>query len=172
MLESITIPSSVTSLGDECFARCISLRSITIPSSVTSLGISCFGGFILESIYFDGKLPANIESSNIDINCKIYVHKEYLQDYKDALGTKYKYIYAIEDATNINQTKIPKIVATYEGDILTISGLANGEVVRFFSPDGKLLGTSKAENGIASCTVKSSIVIAKIGVERIKLFVK
>ena len=41
-LTSITIPSSVTSLGDYCFSNCSGLTSITIPSSVTSLGASCF----------------------------------------------------------------------------------------------------------------------------------
>ena len=43
-LTSITIPSSVTSLGDLCFASCTSLDSIAIPSSVTSLGEGCFYG--------------------------------------------------------------------------------------------------------------------------------
>ena len=43
-LTSITIPSSVTSLGRACFKDCIGLTSITIPSSVTSLGGSCFWG--------------------------------------------------------------------------------------------------------------------------------
>ena len=41
---STVIPSSVTSLGDQCFSGCESLTSITIPSSVTSLGEWCFYG--------------------------------------------------------------------------------------------------------------------------------
>ena len=41
-LTSITIPSSVTSLGEACFSLCSGLTSITIPSSVTSLGDYCF----------------------------------------------------------------------------------------------------------------------------------
>ena len=43
-MKSITIPSSVTSLGDECFFWCDGLKSVTIPSSVISLGESCFSG--------------------------------------------------------------------------------------------------------------------------------
>ena len=43
-LRSIVIPSSVTSLGVACFAWCSNLRSIDIPSSVTSLGDNCFWG--------------------------------------------------------------------------------------------------------------------------------
>lgn len=45
-LTSITIPSSVTSFGDGCFAYCRALTSITIPTSVTSLGNRCFEGCI------------------------------------------------------------------------------------------------------------------------------
>ena len=41
-LTSITIPYSVTSLGNDCFHSCDALTSITIPSSVTSLGDHCF----------------------------------------------------------------------------------------------------------------------------------
>ena len=43
-LISITIPDSVTSIGDEAFSDCTSLTSITIPDSVTSIGDRAFYG--------------------------------------------------------------------------------------------------------------------------------
>lgn len=43
LLESVTIPSSVTKLGDYCFYGCKQLSSIDIPSLVTELGEYCFG---------------------------------------------------------------------------------------------------------------------------------
>ena len=39
---SITIPNSVTSIGEEAFRGCTGLTSVTIPNSVTSIGYSAF----------------------------------------------------------------------------------------------------------------------------------
>ena len=96
-LTSITIPSSVTSLGNSCFAECSGLTSITIPSSVTSLGEDCFDCCSgLETVYFKGNVPTFYYDSKpgIPTTTIIKVPKEYLQDYKDAFGYRYKYIYA------------------------------------------------------------------------------
>ena len=40
----VTIPSSVTSIGDEAFSYCTGLTSVTIPNSVTSIGDWAFDG--------------------------------------------------------------------------------------------------------------------------------
>ena len=41
-LTSVTIPDSVTSIGDRVFFSCKSLTSVTIPDSVTSIGFAAF----------------------------------------------------------------------------------------------------------------------------------
>lgn len=264
-LTSITIPSSVTKLELECFAYCSSLTSITILSSVTSLGYRCFDGCTnLESIYFKGKTPNRISDAEISKTCIIYVPSEYLQDYKDALGPDYKYIYTwnpnesgdddkpvtpcatpsvsyessklkfscetagakyhytisdkdmatdalcedgnvslsaaydisvyatadgyktsekakatlywvnanLENATNINQARTRGVVASAHDGIVSISGLDNGEVVKFYAADGKLIGSSSAVDGTASCAVSETMVIAKFGDNAIKVAVK
>ena len=264
-LTSITIPSSVTSLGYHCFYECSSLTSITIPSSVTSLGSSCFEGCVnLVSLYFKGEKPLNINYAFFPKTCIIYVPAEYLQDYKDALGPDYKYIYTwnpngsgdeekpvtpcatpsvfygagklkfscetagakyhytisdkdmatdalsedgnvflsaaydisvyatadgyktsekakatlywvnanLENATNINQARTRGVVASAHDGIVSISGLDNGEVVKFYAADGKLIGSSSAVDGTASCAVSETMIIAKFGDNAIKVAVK
>ncbi len=42
-LESVSLPSGITSIRDSVFSGCISLESITIPDSVTSIGNRAFG---------------------------------------------------------------------------------------------------------------------------------
>ena len=41
---SITIPNSVTAIGEEAFFGCSSLKSISIPNDIISLGSACFVG--------------------------------------------------------------------------------------------------------------------------------
>lgn len=264
-LTSITIPSSVTSLGGGCFSDCSGLTSITIPSSVTSLGESCFSYCSgLETVYFKGKVPEYTSRSGIPTATIIKVPTEYLQDYKDVLGSSYKYIYAwnpdgsgddtkpvtqcatpsvsyesgelkfasetagaeyhytitdadmasdayskegkvtlsaaynvsvyatadgytasdkaeatlywinanLDNGTNINLAKTRGIVASAHDGVVSISGLDNGEVVKFFAADGKYLGSTVAANGAASYAVSENLVIAKVGKDSIKIAMK
>ena len=67
-LQSITIPSNVTNIGSNTFYNCQSLQSITIPSNVTSIGSSAFNScYSLQSI----TIPSGITSigSNTFYNC-------------------------------------------------------------------------------------------------------
>ena len=264
-LTSITIPSSVTSLGSDCFWGCYNLTSITIPSSVTSLDFDCFKDCSgLETIYFKGKVPKYTSLSYISITTIIKVPTEYLQNYKNAFGSSYKYIYAwnpsesgddtkpvtqcatpsisyasgelkfasetagaeyhytitdadmasdayskdgkvtlsaayhisvyatadgysasdkaeatlywinanLDNGTNINQVRTRGVVASAHDGIITLSGLDDGEVVKFFAADGKYLGSTVAANGAASYAVSESLVIAKVGKDSIKIAMK
>ena len=75
-------------------------------------------------------------------------------------------------STNINQSKTRGIVATSDGGIVTLSGLDNGEIVKFFSPDGRLMGIEKAENGMVSYATYGKLTLAKVGKQTIKILSK
>ena len=76
------------------------------------------------------------------------------------------------ETANINLAKTRGIVASAHDGIVSISGLDNGEVVKFYAADGKLLGSSSAVGGVASCAVSEKMVIAKIGMDTIKVLIK
>ena len=264
-LTSITIPSSVTSLGNYCFEGCSNLTSITIPSSVTSLDFDCFKDCSgLETIYFKGKVPKYTSLSYISITTIIKVPTEYLQNYKNAFGSNYKYIYAwnpdetgddtkpvtqcstpsisyesgklkfdsetagakyhytitdtdiktdalsengevslsaayqisvyatadgytasdkaeatlywinanLDNGTNINQVRTRGVVASAHDGVISLSGLDDGEVVKFYAADGKYIGSTVAANGAASYAVSESLVVAKVGKDSIKIAMK
>jgi hypothetical protein len=44
LIESVEIPSSVTTIGEGAFSRCSGLTSVTIPDSVTTIGEMAFYG--------------------------------------------------------------------------------------------------------------------------------
>ena len=77
-LTSVTIPSSVTSIGDYAFYDCSGLTSVTIPSSVTSIGSYVFSDCSgLTSVTFFGKDKATVQGManyNWGLNSGCVIH--------------------------------------------------------------------------------------------------
>ena len=68
-LQSVSIPSGVTSIGNNTFQQCYSLRHFSIPSGVTSVGSSTFSQCqALRSV----SIPSGVTSigSNVFYNCR------------------------------------------------------------------------------------------------------
>ena len=78
----------------------------------------------------------------------------------------------LENGTNINQVRTRGVVASAHDGIISLSGLDDGEVVKFFAADGKYLGSTVAASGAASYAVSESLVIAKVGKDSIKIAMK
>jgi uncharacterized repeat protein (TIGR03803 family) len=68
-LTSVTIPNSVTSIGDYAFYNCFSLPSVTIPNSVTSIGEGAFRACSsLTRAYFQGNAPITPDRQTLFAN--------------------------------------------------------------------------------------------------------
>ena len=64
-LTSVTIPNSMTSIGSYAFQGCSGLTSVTIPNSVTSIGSYAFSGCSgLKSITWNAKNYPAISSAS------------------------------------------------------------------------------------------------------------
>ena len=164
-LTSITIPSSVTSLGYGCFDGCSGLTSITIPSSVTSLGGDCFEGCLkLETVYFKGKYcRSNYANLNIPTTSIIKVPTEYLQEYKNAFGPDYQYIYAWnpgetgEDSKPVTQCSTPSI--SYESGKLMFACETTGAKYHYTITDTDIKSNALSENGEVSLSAAYNISV-------------
>lgn len=62
-LTSITLPDSVTSIGNLAFSRCSGMTSITLPDSLTSIGYGAFNGCSkLTSIIWNGETYSSADA--------------------------------------------------------------------------------------------------------------
>lgn len=160
-LTSITIPSSVTYLCSFCFSGCSSLTSITIPSSVTSLGYyNCFEDCPkLEKVTFQGKLPEYTMGCGLQSTCIIYVPKAYLQDYKDALGNEYPYIYVLNDSESGEQKPEQCAVPTIsyaDGKLTFASSTPNAEY-HYTITDSDIASDAYCQDGIVKLSAAYNI---------------
>ena len=105
-------------------------------------------------------------------NISVYATADGYKASDKAEATLYWVNANLDTGTNINMVKTRGVVASAHDGIITLSGLDNGEVVKFYATDGKYLGSSVAANGAASYAVNESLVIAKVGKDSIKIAMK
>ena len=105
-------------------------------------------------------------------NISVYATADGYKASNKAEATLYWINANLDTGTNINMVKTRGVVASAHDGIITLSGLDNDEVVKFYATDGKYLGSSVAANGAASVAVNESLVIAKVGKDSIKIAVK
>ena len=105
-------------------------------------------------------------------NISVYATADGYKASDKAEATLYWINTNLDNGTNINMVKTRGVVASAHDGIITLSGLDNGEVVKFYATDGKYLGSSVAANGSASYAVNESLVIAKVGKDSLKIAVK
>ena len=155
----------VTSLDASCFLNCSGLTSITIPSSVTSLDYKCFSDCKnLETVYFKGKkCNSNYKDLYIPQTSIIKVPKEYLQDYKNAFGPNYQYIYAWnpdetgEDNKPVTQCSTPSV--SYGEGKLKFACETTGAKYHYTITDTDIKSDALSENGEVSLSAAYNISV-------------
>ena len=155
----------VTSLGASSFKGCSGLKSVTIPSSVTSLGESCFRGCQnLKTVYFEGKYcRSNYADLEIPTTCIIKVPTEYLQEYKDAFGSDYKYIYAWnpdgsgDDTKPVTQCATPSV--SYESGELMFASETAGAEYHYTITDADMASDAYSKEGKVTLSAAYNISV-------------
>ena len=151
----------VTAFGDNAFEECGGLKSITIPSSVTSLGVSCFYQcYKLEKAIFQGNLPQYTLNCGLLSTCFFYVPKAYYQNYKDALGSQYPYIYVpLKDESGEEkpneQCAVPDI--SYADGKLTFASSTPNAEYHYTITDTDMASDAYSQDGIVKLSAAYNI---------------
>ena len=178
-LSSVTIPSSVTSIGNYTFSDCSGLPSVTIPNTMTSIGEGAFSGCSgLTSVISKMVIPCNITSNcfpqDVFYNVTLNVPYGTTDIYK---LTNYwnKFLFIEEEVSDISQLiKIQKNILIQDG-FISVTGVGDGQQVAIYQTDGKQVATAKAQNGtacVATNISKGNTVIVKIGDKAIKVVMR
>ena len=121
----------------------------------------------IKSVYTD------VTNSAVNLSAcytiKAYAYAEGYTNSEQVTATLY-WINGSDVSTNINQTEMRGVMATYSGGIITVSGLSDGETVMFYDANGALLYTGTAQKGTISYAPSASgVIIVKIGTTSIKV---
>ncbi len=136
-LTSVTIPSSVTSIGGHAFSACLYLNSVTMPNSLTSIGEHAFAGCILLN-------SMNIPSSVISIG--------YL-----SFGSCTSLTAINVDSNNVNYASVDGVL--YSKDMTRLFECPAGKTEALTIPERVITIEISAfsDSALASVTVPSSV---------------
>lgn len=179
-INSITLPSSVTTIRDEAFSYCLNLRTINIPSGVASIGDKAFMNCrSLESITTYGSLGDEIFSGCIKLNEINIKGSSSIGDYAFSGCHKLKYITdetdsittvganVIRECENLSEITSTNIVASIVSDSLI------EESKRFITSNAKTcivyegaMRTDTADNNSFEISDSSYTNIGTLGVQK------
>ena len=114
-IASVVFSDGVKRIPAYLFARSEALKLVTIPNSVTSIGESAFTDCAnLNAIYNYGETPANAYSDSFDgVNkstCKLYVPKNSINAYKNApVWRDFYSISAVEDVQALENAEADNV---------------------------------------------------------------
>ncbi|MBQ8495332.1 MAG: leucine-rich repeat domain-containing protein [Clostridia bacterium] len=148
-LTSITIPSSVTSIGNEAFYGCSGLTSITIPDSVTSIGGSAFS-------YCTGLTSIALPDSITSIGGGVFYYCTGLMNFTIPDGVTSIGYNALAHCTSLTSITIPSSVTSIgEKAFLHCTGLTSITIPDSVTSIGKW--AFFCCSGLASISIPDSV---------------
>lgn len=178
-LKNIVIPKSVISIGYCAFACCFNLTSITIPNSVISIGGQAFALIDLTTVVSHMDNPCNLTSStfskNTFNNATLYVPIGTINKYKATDGWN-NFLFIEEGGPNaiVLPNDIEMMILSNDGEV-QIKGVTSGMTINIFDTAGRMVGSAKVST--ETTKIKTSlhygdIFVVKIGDKAIKMLMK
>ena len=174
----------MTSIGKWAFWKCSSLTSLFIPGNVTSIGEWAFSGCDgLTSIVSDIENPFEINKNVFNTSGKVDLYATATLIVPDGTKSVYQSTAGWNLFKNIVEFKESGIASPKVLDVmiqsmdnqLSITGAAEGSMIKVYSMTGRLVGSAKAGAGTTtiSTTLRSGdIGIVRIGNKSVKVMIK
>ena len=161
-LTTITIPNSVTTIGSEAFRYCTGLKNVTIGTGVTSIGADAFKGCTaLETVRSNRTTPPTIQSSTFDTNhytsTKVYVPSSAINTYKSKAYWQNFYLILPNNGTEL------AYVLNASGTAVSLTYSSTGTYPWTVKGDGTRMYAQSGNAGVASSssTLTASVNLSK-----------
>ena len=179
-LTSVTIPNSVTSIGEYAFCECGGLTSVNIGNSVKNIGSEAFADCAkLTDVYcYAEKVPSTNSDafaySHIE-NATLHVPALSIEKYKAITPWRHFSMIVTIDGTDIAEVQAVPVLIQTQGNTITVEGAEAGTEIILYGANGVQLDSVIATTGTASLStsrLSGSVAIVKIGNKTVKVLMK